>query len=62
MITFEVVQESYGWAVRRDARMMMPAPSRAVAVAAALGMVRVLREHGELAELSLEADRALSAA
>ncbi len=53
MITFEVVKEPYGWAVRRDQSMMMPASCRADAVAAAERMVTALRRHGQSAKLQL---------
>lgn len=51
MITFAVVKEPYGWAVRRDQSMMMPASCRAGALAAAEQMVIALRRHGQPAEL-----------
>ena len=54
MITFEVVKEPYGWAVRRDERMMMPAWCRAVAMEEAHRMVAALRGHGEAAEVRVE--------
>ena len=50
MITFDVVKEPYGWAVRRDG-MMMPAWCEAVAVAEAERMVAALRRHGQAAQL-----------
>jgi hypothetical protein len=51
MIVFDIVEESYGWAVRRDNCMMMPATCRAAAVAAAEQMVRALSNCGHPAEL-----------
>ena len=51
MIVFDIVEEPYGWAVRRDDCMMMPATCRATAVAAAEQMVRALSNHGHQAEL-----------
>ena len=51
MIIFDIVEEPYGWAVRRDDCMMMPATSRASAIAAAEQMVRALSIHGHPAEL-----------
>ena len=54
MIVFEIVKEPYGWAVRRDDCMMMPAACRAAAVAAAEQMVRALRHRGERAVLQFE--------
>lgn len=56
MITFEIVKEPYGWAVRRDSRMMMPAWCQAVAVEEAQRMVSVLRRHGQLAQLKFESN------
>lgn len=46
MIVFDIVEEPYGWAVRRDDCMMMPATCQASAVAAAEQMVRALSNHG----------------
>ena len=53
MITFEVVKEPYGWAVRRDC-MMMPARSEAAAIAEAQRMVSVLHGHGTAAQLRVQ--------
>jgi hypothetical protein len=55
MIVFEIVKEPYGWAVRRDECMMMPASCRAAAVAAAEQMVRALSSHGHPAQLQFKA-------
>ena len=54
MITFEVVKEPYGWAVRQADCMMMPACSRAVALEQAVRMVAALRGLGQAAELRVE--------
>jgi hypothetical protein len=54
MIVFAIVKEPYGWAVRRDACMMMPAACRDAAVAAAERMVRALSNQGERAVLQFE--------
>jgi hypothetical protein len=62
MIIFNIVKEPYGWAVRRDAQMMMPACSRAGAIAEAERMVAVLRWNGDLAELCCEAETQLESA
>lgn len=51
VITFEVVKESYGWAVRRDRQMMTPMWCRASALAEAERMVATLRRHGARAEV-----------
>lgn len=54
MIVFAIVKEPYGWAVRRDDFMMMPAACRATATAAAERMVRALSNQGERAVLLFE--------
>jgi hypothetical protein len=54
VIVFAVVKEPYGWAVRRDECMMMPATCRAAAIAAAERMVRALSNQGEQAVLQFE--------
>lgn len=54
MIIFSIVKEPYGWAVRRDALMMMPACSRAVAVDEAERMIALLRRDGQPAQLCFE--------
>ena len=54
MIVFAVVKEPYGWAVRRDDCMMMPATCRAAAIAAGERMVRALSDKGERAVLQCE--------
>lgn len=54
MIVFHVVKESYGWAVRQDERMMMPAASLDAAIAAAERMVRALSEQGQPGTFQLE--------
>lgn len=46
LITFEVVKESYGRAIRRDDQMMTPMWCRALAEAEAERMVQALRRHG----------------
>lgn len=53
LITFEVVKESYGWAIRRDRQMMTPMWCRDLAVAEAERMVEALRRHGERAEVRI---------
>jgi hypothetical protein len=50
-ITFDVVKEAYGWAVRRDDQMMTPCWCKALAVDQAQRMVDVLRRHGQRAEM-----------
>lgn len=56
MIIFDIVKEPYGWAVRRDDQMMMPAWCKAVAVEEAERMVAALRRHGQPARLQFEAE------
>ncbi|MBC7519644.1 MAG: hypothetical protein H7268_00910 [Sandarakinorhabdus sp.] len=55
MIIFNIVKEPYGWAVRRDDCMMMPASCRAAAVAAAEQMVRALGSQGHPAQMQFKA-------
>ena len=62
MIIFSIVKEPYGWAVRRDAQMMMPACSRDLAVDEAERMVAVLRRDGQLAQLRFESEASLEQA
>lgn len=59
MIVFDIVKEPYGWAVRRDAQMMMPASSRAVAVQEAERMVALLHRDGQPAQLGFAAEAPL---
>lgn len=54
MIVFAIVKEPYGWAVRRDDCMMMPAACRDAAISAAERMVRALSNQGERAVLHFE--------
>ena len=54
MIVFAIVKEPYGWAVRRNDCMMMPAACRAAAIAAAERMVQALSNQGERAMLQFE--------
>ncbi len=53
LITFEIVKESYGRAIRRDDQMMTPMWCRALAEADAERMVQALRRHGERAEVRI---------
>lgn len=54
MISFRVVREPYGWAVRMGQGMMTPFRSRVLAVRHANGFAETLRRHGEAAEVILE--------
>ncbi len=56
MIMFRIVKEPYGWAVRRDEQMMMPAACRSVAIEEAERMVAALRRHGQPAQLWFETE------
>lgn len=51
VITFQVVKEPYGWAIRQGRQMMRPVWCKALAVEEARRMVEALRRHGELAEV-----------
>jgi hypothetical protein len=54
VITFAVVKEPYGWAIRRDHCMMTPVWCKALAVEQAGRMVEALRRNGQAAELWIE--------
>lgn len=54
MISFRVVREPYGWAVRMGQGMMTPFRSRVMAIKHANGFAEALRQHGEAAEVVLE--------
>lgn len=54
MITFCVVKEQYGWAIRMDKRMMTPFWSRDMAIREANCLARAIRCHGECAEVIVE--------
>ncbi|MDP1736512.1 MAG: hypothetical protein Q8L23_03625 [Caulobacter sp.] len=54
MISFRVVKEPYGWAVRVGQGMMTPFRSRVTAINHANGFAETLRRHGETAEVVLE--------
>jgi len=54
MISFRVVKEPYGWAVRMGHGMMTPFPSRASAIEHVNGVAEALRRRGEPVEVVLE--------
>jgi hypothetical protein len=54
MITFNVVKEQHGWAIRMDKRMMTPFWSRGLAIREANCLARAIRRHGERAEVIVE--------
>ncbi len=54
MITFNVVKEQHGWAIRMDERMMTPFWSRDMAIREANHLADAIRCHGECAEVIVE--------
>ena len=54
MITFHVVKEQHGWAIRMDERIMTPFWSRDLAIREANCLARAIRCHGECAEAVVE--------
>lgn len=56
VITFQVVKEPYGWAIRQGRQMMRPAWCKAVAIEEARRMADALRRHGGFAEVWIEDD------
>jgi len=54
MITFNVVKEPHGWAVRMGQRMTTPFWSRDLAIREANCLADALRRHGECAEVIVE--------
>ena len=54
MITFKVVKEQHGWAIRMDERMMTPFWSRDLAIREANCLADAIRCHGECAEVIVE--------
>ncbi len=54
MITFNVVKERHGWAIRMDGRMMTPFWSRDLAIRKANGLADALRCHGACADVIVE--------
>ena len=54
MISFRVVKEPYGWAVRTGHGMMTPFRSRGRAIEHASCFAETLRQNGEPAEVVLE--------
>jgi hypothetical protein len=53
-ISFRIVKEPYGWAVRNGHGMMTPFRSRALALEHANGIAEALRQRGEAAQVILE--------
>ena len=54
MITFNVVKEPCGWAIRIGERMTTPFWSREVAISEANALADAIRCHGECAEVVVE--------
>jgi hypothetical protein len=54
MITFSVVKEQHGWAIRIGERMTTPFWSRDVAVREASCLADAIRCHGECSEVIVE--------
>ena len=54
MITFSVVKESHGWAIRLGERMTTPFRLRELAIREAKCLADAIRRHGECAEVVVE--------
>jgi len=54
MITFNVVKEKYGWAVRMGDYMTTPFWSRELAILEANALARELQCHGQCAKVTIE--------
>jgi hypothetical protein len=54
MITFNVVKEDCGWAIRIGERMLTPFRSRDLAVREAKCLADAIRKHGECTEVIVE--------
>ena len=54
MITFNVVKEQHGWAIRMNERMITPFWSRDLAIREANCLADAIRCHGECAEVIVE--------
>jgi hypothetical protein len=54
MITFDVVKEEHGWAIRMGERMTTPFWSRDLAIREANCLADAIRGHGECAEVFVE--------
>jgi hypothetical protein len=55
MITFRVVKEACGWAIRVDERMTAPFWSRDLAISQANALAYAIRCHGACTEVVIEA-------
>ncbi len=56
MLTFNVVKEPYGWAIRMGDRMSTPYRSRLSAIRDAHGLADAIRRQGGSIEVVVEAD------
>jgi hypothetical protein len=54
MITFNVVKDQHGWAVRMGDRMTTPFWRRDLAIREAICLAEAIRRHGEGAEVIVE--------
>jgi hypothetical protein len=54
VITFKVVKEQYGWAIRMGECMTTPFWSRDLAIQEANSLADAIRRHGECAEVAVE--------
>jgi len=54
MITFNVVKERHGWAIRMGERMTAPFRSRTLAIREANRLADAIRRHGECTEVIVE--------
>ncbi len=54
MITFNVVKEPHGWAIRMGERMTTPFRSKELAVREAKCLAQAIRRHGERTEVIIE--------
>lgn len=56
MITFHVVREQHGWAVRAGECMTTPFWSRDLAISEAICLADAIRRHGACAEVIIEGE------
>jgi hypothetical protein len=56
MITFNVVREKHGWAIRLDKCMTTPFRLRELAIREAQCLAEAIRRHGESAQVVVEED------
>lgn len=54
MITFSVVKEQHGWAVRMGQKMTTPFWSKSLAIREANNLARAIRCHGECVEVIVD--------